>query len=252
MPPSRRHILLVEAHRDIRTAFVSLFETLGGYTLHLAEQTREALGIIGRGTVDLAVVDLSEPAEFAERLSMIQSWRTDGRTFPVIVTSAQDYLGLSNEALEAGADDFLRKPYLFGEMRARIKRQLERRLDTPPTNARVDGIALPHRPFDFAGATITPDLLIRFPNGFTSTLTAKQLGILSELRAHAGTLLLKEKLVYSVWGVDANVNSASVHQYIHVLRKLYRDGGIDLRSFITPENKVGWRIAANPAGNSHL
>lgn len=212
MPPSRRHVLLVEEHRDIRTAFVSLFETLGGYTVHLAEQTREALGIIGRRTVDLAVVDLSEPAEFAERLSMIQSWRTDGRTFPVIVTSAQDYLGLSNEALEAGADDFLRKPYLFGDMRARIKRQLERRLDTPPTNARVDGIALPHRPFDFAGATITPDLLIRFPNGFTSTLTAKQLGILCELRAHTGTLLLKENLVYAVWGADANVNSASVHQ----------------------------------------
>ena len=60
---------------------------------------------------------------------------------------------------------------------------------------------------------------------------------------HAGTLLLKENLIHAVWGADANTNSTSVHQYLHVLRKLYRDNGIDLSAVVSAESKVGWRIA---------
>ena len=111
--------------------------------------------------------------------------------------------------------------------------------------ARVDGVSLPERPFVFAGATISPDLQISFPNGHVARLKPKELGILREFSTHAGGLLLKEKLVYAAWGVDANVNSTSVHQYLHLLRRLYRDGGIDLNAFITPESKVGWRITSD-------
>jgi DNA-binding response OmpR family regulator len=243
MAISRRHILLIEEHPDVRDAFTALFESLYDYALHVATNTRDAHGFTSRRSVDLAVVDLTLTRETRPRLDLIRTWRRDGFAFPVITTSALDYDGLSIEAFEAGADDFLRKPYLFAEMRARIQRQLARRLHATPGVSRVDGVNLPEQPFTFAGATISPDMTITFPNGAVSRLSAKQLGILREFNLNAGELLLKDKLLYVVWGADANVNSASVHQYVHVLRKLYRDAGIDLNAFVTPESKAGWRIS---------
>jgi DNA-binding response OmpR family regulator len=243
MSKSRRHILLVEEHRDVRTAFVALFERIYDYALHVAEDTRDALGTTGRQNVDIAVVDLGYGVELNSRLAMIRTWRRDGFVFPVIATSLHDQDSLLVEAFEAGADDFIRKPYLFSELHARINRQIARRLNSSPRIARINGVVLPEAPFSFAGAVITPDLRITFPNGRESTLTGKQVGILHELSRHAGALLLKEKLIFAVWGVDANTNSGSVHQYLHVLRKLYREGGIDLNDFIAPESKIGWRVS---------
>ncbi len=246
MPKSRRHILLVEEHRDIRTAFVALFESVYDYALHVATAARDAIGITGRQNVDVAVVDLARGDELSARLEMIRAWRRDGRTFPVIVTSPQDYGDLIVDAFDAGGDDFIRKPYQFSELRARIERQLARHLNAAAKIMRIDGMALPGEPFVFAGATITPDLRITFPDGRDIRVSAKHVGMLREFSLHAGTLLLKEKLIHAVWGADANTNSASVHQYLHVLRKLYRDGGVDLSTYITSESKAGWRIEKNP------
>lgn len=252
MAISRRHILLIEEHPDVRGAFTALFETLYEYALHVATSARDARGLTSRRSVDIAVVDLTHAPETKPRLDLIRTWRRDGLAFPVITTSALDYDGLSIEAFEAGADDFLRKPYLFAEMRARIQRQLARRLSTTPPVARVDGVTLPEHEFTFAGATISPDMRITFPNGTTCKLSAKQLGILREFHVHADELLLKEKLLYAVWGADANVNSTSVHQYVHVLRKLYRDGGVDLNAYVTPESKAGWRISPSTVTESRV
>ena len=243
MSKSRRHILLVEEHRDVRTAFAALFERIYDYALHAAEGTRDALGITGRQNVDIAVVDLGYGVELNSRLAMIRAWRHDGFVFPVIVTCLHDQDDLLVKAFEAGADDFIRKPYPFSELHARINRQIARRLNSSPRIARIKGVVLPEENFSFAGAVITPDLRIAFPTGREFTITAKQVGILHDLSRHAGALLLKEKLIFAVWGVDANTNSGSVHQYLHVLRKLYREGGIDLNDFITPERNVGWRVS---------
>ena len=93
MATSRRHILLVEEHPDVRAAFAALFEALYDYTLHVAVGTREALGLTGRRKVDLAVVDLTQNPESKARLDMIRGWRSDGLGFPVIATCAHDYVG---------------------------------------------------------------------------------------------------------------------------------------------------------------
>lgn len=244
MSKSRRHILLVEEHRDVRAVFVALFERIYEYVLHPAGGIREACGLADRRDVDVAVIDLGCGAEVNSRLAMIREWRRAGLHFPVIVTSLHDHDQLLVQAFEAGGDDFIRKPYLFGELRARIDQQIARRLYSPLGIARIEGVALPEEPFSFAGALITPDLRILFPNGREFSLNPKQIGILRELSRHRGRLLLREKLIYAVWGASANVNSGSVHQYLHLLRKLFRVGGVDLNDFIEPENRVGWRVRA--------
>jgi DNA-binding response OmpR family regulator len=252
MPKSRRHILFVEEHRDIRTAFVGLFENIYDYALHVATEARDAMGITGRQSVDVAVVDLAHGMEQGARLAMIRAWRRDGLGFPVIATSPHDDDGLILEAFDAGGDDFLRKPYLFSELRARIQRQLARYLNPMSKITRIDGMALPEESFVFAGATVSPDLRITFPDGRVSKLSPKHVGMLREFSLHAGTLLSKEKLLHAVWGADANTNSTSVHQYLHVLRKLYRASNVDLNAFVSPESKVGWHIANRAAGSDDL
>lgn len=244
VPASRRHILILDEQRDIAKAFVSLFEAMEGFAVHTSETARQARGLVGRHSIDLAIVDLTDFRDADARIQAIRAWRAEGYAFPLLATSARDYLGFSTEVLDAGADDFLRKPYLFSEMRARIRRQLERRPTSPHQPSCTAGVRLPQDEFTFAGARITPDLIVRFPNGHTATLTPKLAGMLHELHQHTGTLLLKSHLVHAVWGADANVNSASVNQYLHLLRKLFCAGGIDLRDHITPELKLGWRIGA--------
>jgi len=237
MPVSRRHILLLEDSKDVRSAFIALFEQ--SYEVHVAGSIDQATGVVTRRAVDCAVIDVAQGAEARSRLKMLTAWRAAGIDVPIVMTSAVD--GLTVEALKLGADDFLRKPFNFAELDARVQKQLARGLTARGVVHRVDGVRLPQRPFDFGGATIHPDLRITFEK-ITRRIGAKHVGILREFAAHAGRLVLKEELVRAVWGADANTNSSSVHQYLHVLRKLYREAGVEFSEFVKPESKAGWRI----------
>jgi DNA-binding response OmpR family regulator len=243
MRKSRRHILLLDESRDIRLAFETLFQRAYDYVLHPFAGIKEASGLAGRLNIDVTVVDLAFGAELSARLNLIRSWRQSGEGFPIITMSAHDYDGLSIEAFSAGADDYVRKPFRFAEMVARIERQLTRSRDEFARVPKLDGMHLPPAAFEFAGAVVHPDLRVNFPNGVTAQLTAKQVGILQEFARHAGSLVLRTELIHVVWGADANTNSKSLDQYLYVLRRLFREGGIDLSATMKPVLRVGWRIA---------
>jgi DNA-binding response OmpR family regulator len=245
MRKSRRHILLLEDSRDIHLAFAALFERLYGNVLHHVVSIKEASGLAGRLNIDVAVIDLAYGAELSARLKMVRAWRTRGDCFPVITTSAHDYDGLSIEALSAGADDYVRKPFRFAEMAARIERQLARPHDPSSRLPKLDGMLLPPTAFKFAGAVIHPDMRVTFPDGTAVQLSAKQVGILQEFARHSGSLVHRNELIHAVWGADANTNSKSLDQYLYVLRRLYRAADIDLSRHVTPVLRVGWRISAD-------
>ncbi|ACB74477.1 response regulator transcription factor [Opitutus terrae] len=247
MGKSRRHLLFLEDNRDIHLAFLALFERVFGYAVHPVGSIKEASGLLGRQNIDAAVIDLAYGPELSARLAMLRSWRTCGEGFPVITTSAHDYDGLCIEALAAGADDFLRKPFRFSELAARIERQLSRGHDLSARQPKLDGMHLPPAAFEFAGAVIHPDMRATFPDGTALQLSAKQVGILQGFARHAGALVLRNDLIHAVWGADANTNSKSLDQYLYVLRRMYRAAGIDLSPYVTPVLRVGWRISADAA-----
>ena len=244
MSKSRRHILLLDDNRDVQLAFVALFERIYGYALHPVSSIKEAGGLLGRQHADVAVVDLAYGPELSARLNMIRGWRIHGEGFPVISTSAHDYEGLSIEAFTAGADDYVRKPFRFAEMVARIERQLSRTRNESLRLPKLDGMRLPPAAFEIAGAVVHPDLRATFPDGTAVQLSAKQVGILQEFARHAGSLVLRNDLIHAVWGADANTNSKSLDQYLYVLRRLFRAADIDLSQHVTPVLRVGWRVSA--------
>lgn len=252
MRKSHRHILVWEDSRDLQQAMTTLFESVHGYVVHLVTSRRDALGVSGRKAIDAAVVDLSYGAEVSARLDLIRTWRQRGDNFPIFATSANDYPGLIVEVLEAGGDEFLRKPFFLSELVARIGHRVQRISDNPSAGPRVEGFILPRATFNFAGARIQPDLRITFPCGHVALLIPKQMGILYYFSQHAGTLAVRSKLIETVWGADANANSRSIDQYIYMLRKLYKEVGIDLSDFVTPVQRIGWRIAPAAANSTQL
>jgi DNA-binding response OmpR family regulator len=209
-----------------------------------ADQARDA---VRRRFFDLAIVDCSHSSSAAVHL--IRDWRQGGSEFPIIVLSDLPHPSLAVEVMAAGADDFLRKPYHHAELVARMGKLLTRRAGTSANPLRrTAGIALGSSSFIFGGSVVTPELIVRFPDGAEERLRPKQHGILKFFADRAGGLALKEELVREVWGTDGNQLSHSVNEYVSTLRRLFTAHGIDFNRLVVSEPKVGWRIDGAAAG----
>ncbi|MGH7995948.1 MAG: response regulator transcription factor [Opitutaceae bacterium] len=195
-----------------------------------------------RRAFDLAIVDLSLGSRPAG-IELIREWKRSGGNVPIIVLSDLPQPGLSIEALDAGADDFLRKPFHHAELLVRIRKQLARQRSPDPLR-RAGGVLLGREAFGFGPATVSPDLTIRFPGRPAERLRPKQLGILKFFAERAGGLALKDDLVKAVWGSDAGGEGHSVNEYVSTLRRLFLRHRVDFNRLVTNEPKVGWRIDA--------
>jgi len=203
-----------------------------------------------RRSFDLAIVDLSLGGR-AAGLDSIREWRAAMAGFPIIAITDIPQPSLAVESLDAGADDFLRKPFHHEELLVRI-RKLVARGEAPTFVRKAGGVLLGRAPFSFAEAMITPDLMIRFPDGKEERIGPKQHGILTVFADRAGELVLKEELVRAVWGSDANDAGHSVNEYVSKLRGLFSRHGLDLNQWVVSEPKAGWRIGARASGRRLL
>jgi DNA-binding response OmpR family regulator len=243
MSARKNRLLLLVEHRDLGEI---LKLALRDYELELHAEKGPAGDAFRRRSFDMAIVDLS----FGGRLSgldLIRDWRSAGGEFPIVAISDIPQPSLVVESLEAGADDFLRKPFHHDELLARIRKLLARTDKGNPVR-KAGGVLMVRAPFTFGGAIVTPDLVIRFPGGAEERIRPKHHGILKAFAEHAGGLVLKEELVKSVWGSDGNEAGHSVNQYVSLLRRLFLRHDIDFNRLVTSEPKAGWRIHASAAG----
>jgi len=243
MGRSRRHLLLLDDNRDLCDAIGALLQERCEVVVFVVSTAPQLLGEVRRNAADGVIVDLGNGEKIDERLEAIRELRRCAPTIGILATRT-GAAALGIKALEAGADDVISKPYLADELCARVDRQLSRaRSARSSDKVLVDGIELPTEPFRFAGAEIRPDLTILFPDGQSRRVSAKLVGMLRVFAENRGRLVLRSKLTADVWGPDANHNSGSVNQYLHLLRKMYRSAGLDLNDHVTPEAKAGWRIS---------
>jgi DNA-binding response OmpR family regulator len=209
-----------------------------------------------RRAFDLAIVDLSL-GTLPAGLALIAEWRESSEELPIIVLSDLPRPNLPVEVLDAGADDFLRKPFHHAELLSRIRKRLLRQrwrhgvsagsAGGPASLRRAGGVLLGTEAFAFGDTTITPDLQIRFPDGSTERILPKHQGILRFFADRAGGLALKDDLVKAVWGSDAGGAGHSVNEYISTLRRIFRHHQVDFNGLVASEPKVGWRIAPEAA-----
>ena len=222
---------------------------LAGYEVERHAQFDAARDAARRRFFDLAIFDCSGDA--AAAVAQLQQWRRQGEVFPIIALSDRAQPRLATDLLEAGADDFLRKPYHHDELLARMRKLLARsRIEAPKFLARSGGVPLGSEVFAFGAALVTPHLTIRFPDGAEARLRPKQHGILKFFADRAGRIALKEELIREVWGVQGNQLGHSVNEYVSQLRRVCGEHGMDFNRLVRSEPKVGWRIAAEVSASA--
>ena len=206
-PPSR--VLVVDDDRDVRD---SLRRALGyaGYHVSTAANGAEALQAVAQSPVDLIILDVLMP--MLNGLDTCRALRSRGDATPVLVLTARDAVDDRVDGLEAGADDYLVKPFALKELLARVNALLRR---TQPVR-------------DLLGyADLTLDLSSRTVRraGTPMTLTKIEFALLELLVRNAEQVLSYDVITERVWGWGEAPASNALQVFVALLRrKLEVDG----------------------------
>jgi len=221
-------VILIEDERQIRRFVRTALET-EGWSVHEAETMRQGLTDAGTRKPDLIILDLGLPdGDGVEFLRDLRGWSK----VPVIVLSARVNEQDKIEALDAGADDYLTKPFGIGELLARVRATSRRRLEA---GAEVGSI------FEFGDVKV--DLSLRTAHkGVTPIhLTPIEYRLLSLLIANAGKVLTHRQILREVWGPAHSEDGHYVRVYMGHLRHKLEDDPTQPKHILT-ETAVGYRL----------
>lgn len=231
MNEPRPTALLVEDEPQIRR-FVRAALEQEGWQVHEAGELKRALIDAGTRRPDLVVLDLGLPdGDGVDFISDVRQWSG----MPIIVLSARDAEQAKIRALDAGADDYLTKPFGTGELLARIRATLRRQRQPQEADALV------------RFGEITVDLVERIVtrNGTRVHLTPLEFKLLSVLVANAGKVMTNPQLLRAVWGPSNAENGHYLRVYMGHLRHKLEDEPAQPRHLIT-ETAVGYRLVLVP------
>ncbi|QNJ99790.1 response regulator [Dyella telluris] len=198
------HILLVEDDAQLGSAIQRALERLS-YTVSWLRDGRSALNAMRDRTADLVLLDLGLPGRDGIEV-LIEARRAHVET-PVLVMTARDGLSARVDGLDAGADDYLTKPFHVEELAARI-RSLTRRMRGLSVN-RIDVGVLS---LDVG----TSEVSFR---GEPVDLTRREFALLQALMENAGKLVRRESLENSLYGLDHVVGNNALEVLVHSLRR---------------------------------
>jgi len=230
MTGARATILVVEDEPEIRRF---LRATLDAEGYRVVESPSGRRGSIDAAThkPDMAIVDLGLPdMDGVEVIRRIRRWSG----MPIVVLSARAHERSKIEALDAGADDYVTKPFPIGELLARIRAAL-RHAVRPPSGGRT---------LAFDGATIDLDARNAMRDGVEVRLTPIEFRLLAALARHAGMVVTQRQLLEEVWGPTHRDDTHYLRIYMKQLRdKLERDP-LRPRHLLT-ETGIGYRLVAD-------
>jgi two-component system KDP operon response regulator KdpE len=229
MTEPRSTVLVVEDEPEIRRFLRS---SLGADGYRVVEADSGERGAIDAGThkPDLAIVDLGLPdIDGIEVIRRIRAWSP----MPILVLSARAQERSKIEALDAGADDYVTKPFGVGELLARVRAAL-RHAARPPT-----------------GKTLTlSDVQIDFENrralrsGAAVHLTPIEFRLLGCLAKHLGRVVTHRQLLREVWGPSHVEDTHYLRMYMKQLREKLEADPVRPQHFVT-ETGVGYRLLAD-------
>ncbi len=200
------NILIVEDDPSIRK-LVRVNLVKRGYTVSEAEDSHQAMTLFQAETVDLVLLDLVLPGLSGVDICL---WMRARSEVPIIVLSARSEEDLKVAALDAGADDYVTKPFGQEELLARVRAFL-RRSYTVPNNAESKILI----------GELRIDLIARrvFIGEEDLHLTRTEYAILAELAVHLDAIVTHDELIAQVWGPEYRGSNHYLHNYLGRLRK---------------------------------
>jgi len=201
-------ILLVEDEERI-AAFIhkGLREEL--YTVDVARDGAEALDIALASEYDLIVLDVRLPIR--DGISVCRELRAQGNRTPILMLTARDTVDDRVRGLDAGADDYLVKPFAFQELLARLRALARRPPVVQDHTLRVENLTLDTRTHQARRDAQPIDL------------SAREYRLLELLMRHPGQVLTRTQIAEHIWGYDFDANSNVVDVYIRYLRRKVDD-----------------------------
>jgi DNA-binding response OmpR family regulator len=198
------NVLVVQDDARI-ASFIKRGLEADGFAVRTASDGADGLRLTESSDFDLIILDLLLPTVTGEEV--LARLRETGSTVPVIVLTAKDAISDRVANLDAGADDYVTKPFSFAELLARVRARLRSSDQTVSTT--------------ISHGRVTIDVLAREAQieGRSVELTSREFALLETLMHHPGQVLSQPQLIDQVWGYDHDTRSNVVEVYIGYLRR---------------------------------
>lgn len=197
-----------------------------GFALDWVHDAGAAAQVLGTEPFDLLLLDLGLPG--TNGLTLLKSLRARGTALPVLIITARDAVSDRVAGLDAGADDYLIKPFDLDELAARIRALLRRKAGRSSAGVAHLGVVL-----DPASHRVTQD-------GVEVALSPREFALLQLLLERPGTILSRSQIEERLYGWGEEVESNAVEVHIHGLRRKLG------AQFILTVRGVGYRVRPAP------
>lgn len=209
--PGAPRVLVAEDDPAVRKAVERVLE-LENYAVTTVNDGAAALEAITRHTPDLAVMDVMMP--FADGLSVCREARHRGITIPILLLTARHEVGDRVAGLDAGADDYMVKPFAVDELLARCRALLRR--TAPAANSAVLRVG---------DLLLNPMTREAKRGDRVLNLTKTEFDLLELLMQKPGIVLSRDQIYEDIWGYDFETSSKSLDVYIGYLRRKTEEAG---------------------------
>ena len=197
-------ILIAEDDPKLRKSLVHIFEH-NHYAVDSVDNGMDALEFASTDAYDGLILDIMMPG--MDGVTLLKKLRSNGITTPTLFLTARTEIHQRIEGLDAGADDYLPKPFATQELLARVRAMLRRKDNFTPDLLQVGRLTLNRSTYELQCG----DQIL--------SLSGKEFQLIEMLMRHPGQILTAEQLITHIWGWDTNVDTSVVWVHISNIRK---------------------------------
>lgn len=197
-------ILIAEDDPKLLKSLVHIFK-LDLYTVDGVDNGTDAFDFASSGEYDGLVLDIMMPG--MDGISLLKKLRQRGITTPALFLTARTEIDQRIEGLDAGADDYLPKPFSTGELRARVRAMLRRKDNFTPDTLVFGALTLNRSTYELVCGEKS------------QALSGKEFKVMEMLMLHSNTVITSEQLITNVWGWEAGVDTSVIWVHISNIRK---------------------------------
>lgn len=221
-------LLLAEDEKELSDALVTLLRH-NNYSVDAVYDGDDALEYLRTGLYDGAILDIMMPKK--DGIEVLKTARAEGLGLSVIMLTARSEIDDRVAGLDAGADDYLTKPFAIKELLARIRAMTRRGGETADNTLSFGSVTLDRLTFEISG----PAGKVRLSN--------KEYQMLEMLMVNPGQILSTERFMDKIWGYDTETELNVVWVYVSYIRKKLAGIGADIK--ITAVRNLGYVLEKN-------